>query len=102
MHKAGLQGCDGAAVKFSTMLGMWWRDVCLTGCVIMWEEGKSGEARLMKHMCVLLLVCVSRYALVKEKRALTKFLKCVDWSDAQEAHQVRRTPHKYIHLVCLL
>jgi hypothetical protein len=30
-----------------------------------------------------------RYALVSEKRALTKFLKCVDWSDAQEAQQVR-------------
>lgn len=29
-----------------------------------------------------------RFSLVTEKRALTKFLKCVDWSDAQEAKQV--------------
>lgn len=36
--------------------------------------------------CCCVLVC--RYALVKEKRALTKFLKCVDWTDAQEAQQV--------------
>ncbi len=28
-----------------------------------------------------------RYSLVSDKRALTKFLKCVDWSDAQEAKQ---------------
>eukprot|EP00879_Flechtneria_rotunda_P010868 GHRR01011358.1.p1 GENE.GHRR01011358.1~~GHRR01011358.1.p1 ORF type:complete len:821 (+),score=283.38 GHRR01011358.1:733-3195(+) len=28
-----------------------------------------------------------RYSLINEKRALTKFLKCVDWSDAQEAKQ---------------
>lgn len=40
---------------------------------------------------------VCRYALVKEKRALTKFLKCVDWSDAQEAHQVRRKSHTHSH-----
>jgi len=29
-----------------------------------------------------------RYSLISEQRALTKFLKCVDWSDAQEAQQV--------------
>jgi phosphatidylinositol 3-kinase len=29
-----------------------------------------------------------RFSLTGEKRALTKFLKCVDWSDAQEAKQV--------------
>ncbi len=29
-----------------------------------------------------------RYALSPEKRALTKFLKSVDWGDAQEAKQV--------------
>lgn len=28
-----------------------------------------------------------RYSLVTDKRALTKFLKCVDWSDANEARQ---------------
>ena len=28
-----------------------------------------------------------RYSLTSEARALTKFLKCVDWSDAQEARQ---------------
>lgn len=28
-----------------------------------------------------------RYALTSEPRALTKFLKCVDWSDASEARQ---------------
>eukprot|EP00878_Enallax_costatus_P036478 GHUV01040968.1.p1 GENE.GHUV01040968.1~~GHUV01040968.1.p1 ORF type:complete len:502 (+),score=176.25 GHUV01040968.1:517-2022(+) len=28
-----------------------------------------------------------RFSLVSEKRALTKFLKCVDWTDAQEARQ---------------
>jgi hypothetical protein len=37
---------------------------------------------------MLCCVCAHRYALVKEKRALTKFLKCVDWTDAQEAQQV--------------
>jgi hypothetical protein len=34
-------------------------------------------------------VPAARFSLVTEKRALTKFLKCVDWSDAQEAQQVR-------------
>ena len=29
-----------------------------------------------------------RFALTTDKRALTKFLKCVDWSDASEARQV--------------
>lgn len=29
-----------------------------------------------------------RFALTADKRALTKFLKCVDWSDASEARQV--------------
>jgi hypothetical protein len=33
-------------------------------------------------------VPAARFSLVTEKRALTKFLKCVDWSDAQEAQQV--------------
>jgi phosphatidylinositol 3-kinase len=28
-----------------------------------------------------------RYSLTSEARALTKFLKCVDWGDAQEARQ---------------
>ena len=28
-----------------------------------------------------------RYSLISEARALTKFLKCVDWGDAQEARQ---------------
>ena len=28
-----------------------------------------------------------RYSLTSEARALTKFLKCVDWADAQEARQ---------------
>ena len=28
-----------------------------------------------------------RYSLTGEARALTKFLKCVDWGDAQEARQ---------------
>ena len=28
-----------------------------------------------------------RYSLISESRALTKFLKCVDWGDAQEARQ---------------
>lgn len=28
-----------------------------------------------------------RYSLTKEKRALTKLLKCVDWEDVREAHQ---------------
>ena len=28
-----------------------------------------------------------RYALTHDSRALTKFLKCVDWSDASEARQ---------------
>jgi hypothetical protein len=37
-------------------------------------------------VCCCVVLC--RYALVKEKRALTKFLKCVDWTDAQEAQQV--------------
>lgn len=40
----------------------------------------SGEARA--------LLWRFRFALVPEKRALTKFLKCVDWGDAQEAKQV--------------
>lgn len=29
-----------------------------------------------------------RYSLTQDPRALTKFLKCVDWSDASEAKQV--------------
>lgn len=46
-----------------------------------------------------LVVC--RYALVKEKRALTKFLKCVDWTDAQEARQVwEGTHHSTSHHSC--
>ena len=28
-----------------------------------------------------------RFSLISEARALTKFLKCVDWGDAQEARQ---------------
>ncbi len=28
-----------------------------------------------------------RFALTKEKKALTKFLTCVDWNDKQEAQQ---------------
>ena len=28
-----------------------------------------------------------RYSLTQEPRALTKFLKCVDWKDVQEARQ---------------
>jgi hypothetical protein len=46
---------------------------------VVWSGGLS-------MACCCVLVC--RYALVKEKRALTKFLKCVDWTDAQEAQQV--------------
>ena len=30
-----------------------------------------------------------RYSLTKETRALTKLLKCVDWSDQREVHQAR-------------
>jgi phosphatidylinositol 3-kinase len=30
-----------------------------------------------------------RYSLTQDKRALTKFLKCVDWGDVSEASQVR-------------
>jgi phosphatidylinositol 3-kinase len=29
-----------------------------------------------------------RYSLTQDKRALTKFLKCVDWGDVSEASQV--------------
>lgn len=41
-----------------------------------------------------------RYSLRGDKRALTKFLKSVDWSDAQEARQVgpcMLSSHKVVH-----
>ena len=31
-----------------------------------------------------------RYSLTKEQRALTKLLKCVDWTDAREVHQAHQ------------
>ena len=30
-----------------------------------------------------------RYSLTKEKRALTKLLKCVDWADTREVQQAQ-------------
>lgn len=33
-----------------------------------------------------------RFSLQQEKRALTKFLQCVDWGDASEGRQVRDAP----------
>ncbi|EFJ26575.1 hypothetical protein SELMODRAFT_97360 [Selaginella moellendorffii] len=36
-----------------------------------------------------------RFSLTGEKRALTKFLKCVDWSDATEAKQALELMHKW-------
>lgn len=36
-----------------------------------------------------------RFSLMSEKRALTKFLRCVDWSDAQEARQAIGLMHKW-------
>lgn len=38
-----------------------------------------------EHLPTYLPLC--RYSLTSETRALTKFLKCVDWSDANEAQQ---------------
>jgi phosphatidylinositol 3-kinase len=36
-----------------------------------------------------------RFSLTNEKRALTKFLKCVDWSDAQESKQATDLMHRW-------
>ena len=36
-----------------------------------------------------------RYSLTSESRALTKFLKCVDWGDAQEARQAAHLMHSW-------
>lgn len=49
---------------------------------------------------MLHLLALHRYSLRGDKRALTKFLKCVDWSDAQEARQVRCASSR-LHLVGL-
>ncbi|XP_059309314.1 phosphatidylinositol 3-kinase, root isoform isoform X2 [Lycium ferocissimum] len=36
-----------------------------------------------------------RFSLMSEKRALTKFLRCVEWSDVQEAKQALELMHKW-------
>ncbi|XP_022962160.1 phosphatidylinositol 3-kinase, root isoform [Cucurbita moschata] len=36
-----------------------------------------------------------RFSLMSEKRALTKFLRCVEWSDIQEAKQALELMHKW-------
>ncbi|KAH7428669.1 hypothetical protein KP509_09G010900 [Ceratopteris richardii] len=36
-----------------------------------------------------------RFSLMSEKRALTKFLQCVDWTDAHEARQAIELMHKW-------
>ena len=36
-----------------------------------------------------------RWSLTPEKRALTKFLQCVDWGDAQEARQAAELMHHW-------
>ena len=36
-----------------------------------------------------------RYSLTKEKRALTKLLKCVDWADAREVHQAHQLAQQW-------
>lgn len=42
-----------------------------------------------------------RYALTKEKKALTKFLICVDWNDKQEAQQAVELIGEWEKQVCL-
>eukprot|EP00249_Psilotum_nudum_P022815 c28649_g1_i1 orf=409-2850(-) len=37
-----------------------------------------------------------RFSLMSEKRALTKFLRCVDWSDAHEAKQAVELMHRWV------
>ncbi|KAK9811578.1 hypothetical protein WJX72_006428 [[Myrmecia] bisecta] len=37
-----------------------------------------------------------RFSLTQEKRALTKFLKCVDWSDLQEARQAAELMQQWV------
>lgn len=43
--------------------------------------------RALRTELLSTLLPLCRYSLTSETRALTKFLKCVDWSDANEAQQ---------------
>jgi hypothetical protein len=54
----------------------------------MLEDVGSFLSNFKGSRIALAAVPAARFSLVTEKRALTKFLKCVDWSDAQEAQQV--------------
>ena len=47
-----------------------------------------GPPRLLPAAAAAAVSWPSRYSLTQETRALTKFLKCVDWTDLHEAKQV--------------
>ena len=47
-----------------------------------------------------------RYSLTKEKRALTKLLKCVDWADTREVQQAQSLVEQWalvdVQVCCVL